>query len=295
MTRILKEPLLHFLCIGALIFVLYALVASKDIEPDAGNEIVLADEDLERLSQDWRRKWNRLPSSEELESLVDAWIRDEVYYREALAMGLDREDTVVRRRLIQKMEFLSNDLADRNNPEDADLRDYFQTNADAYRQPEQVSFQHIYLSRDLRGSKIQQDAENLLATLNSQPEIVRGSQTVGDPFMHPSHLEMQSPDKVARVFGNDFAARLFRVERGSWQGPIPSGYGLHLVRIEDKIAARLPELSTVIDDVRRDWMFAQRKQANEQVYQRLRSRYRIRDGQGGNISQVTTDDERSAS
>ena len=158
------------------------------------------------------------------------------------------------------------------------------------------SFQHIYLSRDLRGSKVQQDAEALLATLNSKADSALVSQALGDPFLHPTHFEHQSPDSVARVFGGDFATQLFKVETDSWQGPFLSGYGLHLLRIEKKVAAQLPDLETVIDDVRRDWVFAQRKQANEQLYQRLKSRYQIRDGQGGSFSKTdTTAVERSAS
>jgi hypothetical protein len=296
MANILKEPLVHFLCIGVLIFLLYSVVAPKDLVSGAGNEIVVSVEDVDRLSQDWSRKWNRLPSPEELEALVEARIREEVYCREALAMGLDRDDTVVRRRLMQKMEFLSNDLAAQDNPDDVTLRDYFLANADVYRQPAQVSFQHIYFSRDRRGNKVQQDAEALLAALNSKPDTALDSQALGDPFMHPAHFEQQSPAKVARVFGGDFATQLFKAEAGSWQGPFVSGYGLHLLRIEEKSAAQLPELVTVIDDVRRDWMFAQRKQANELIYQRLKSRYQIRVDQGGSLSNaVATAAERNAS
>ena len=296
MAKVLKEPLMHFICIGVLIFLLYSMVAPKGQESYVGNEIVVSVEDVERLRQDWSRKWNRLPGPEELKALVDARVREEVYYREALAMGLDRDDTVVRRRLMQKMEFLSNDLAAQNNPDDVTLSDYFLANAEVYRQPAQVSFQHVYFSRDRLGSKAQQDAEALLDALNSKPDIAEGIQSLGDPFMHPAHFEQQSPAKVARVFGEDFATQLFKAEVGSWQGPVVSGYGLHLLYIEGKSAAQLPKMATVIDEVRRDWMFAQRKQANELIYRRFKSRYKIRVEQGGNLSNtVATATERSAS
>jgi len=297
MASIHKEPLVHFLCIGALIFLLYSLFSPQIQGPDASNEIVISAGDIERLSQDWARKWNRSPSSEKLEDLVEARIHEEVYYREALALGLDRDDAILRRRLMQKMEFLTNDLSVLEEPDEATLRDYLHANADDYRQPTRASFRQIYFSRDRRGDMALQDADKLLAALHSKPVIAQDSHALGDPFMHPDRYEHQSPDEVARVFGGDFAAQLFATEVGSWQGPIVSGYGLHLLRIDEMKAAQLPELEDVIDDVRRDWLFAQRQRANKNIYQRLRSRYQIRVDQGGTLSDTvaTTVTEKTAS
>ena len=297
MFNICKEPLVHFLCVGALIFLLYSLFAPQIQAPDASNKIVISAGDIERLSQDWARKWNRLPSSEELEGIVEARIREEVYYREALALGLDRDDAVIRRRLMQKMEFLTNDLAVHDEPDEATLRDYLQANADDYRQPKKVSFRQIYFSRDRRGDMVRQDADKLLVALHSKPEIAQDSHALGDSFMQPNHYAQQSPAEVARVFGDDFVTQLLAAEVGSWQGPIISVYGLHLLRIDAIKAAQLPALEEVIDDVRRDWLFARRQQANKNIYQRLRSRYQIRDDQGGTISDTvaTTVTEKTAS
>ena len=264
-----KEPLLHFLIIGAVIFVAFSIVNKDEIDI-SGNKIVVTAAEAERLSDNWSKKWNRPPTETELQGLVESYIKEEVYYREALALGLDKNDTILRRRLMQKMEFLSNDLAELNQPDESALNKYFLDNQEKYKLPARVSFTHIYFSLDKRGAKAFEDAKNLLSQLNdlSAPEK-------GDSFMLQYDFNQETPFEVARLFGTGFAEQLFTLETNTWQGPIESGYGLHLVRISEKIDSRTPELASVIEKVRTDLMFEQRKKMNKEIYERFKERYEI--------------------
>jgi hypothetical protein len=269
MKKLYKEPLLHFLIIGALIFVVFSVV-NKDETTIPDKKIVVTATDIERLSANWSKKWNRLPTETELKGLVESYIKEEVYYREALALGLDQNDTILRRRLMQKMEFLSNDLAELNQPDDVALNKYFLDNQDKYELPARVSFTHIYFSLDKRGAKVVEDAKSVLSGLNAlrAPEL-------GDSFMMQYDFDQESPFEVERLFGKGFAEQLFALETNVWQGPIESGYGFHLVRISEKIDPRMPELASVIDKVRTDLMFEHRQKTNREIYERFKERYEI--------------------
>lgn len=269
-----KEPLLHFLVIGALIFVVFSVVNNEEISMD-GNRIVVSAGDIERLSGNWSRKWNRPPTETELSGLVDSYIREEVYYREALALGLDQDDTVLRRRMMQKMEFLSNDLADLSNPDETALNEYFLVNQDKYELPARISFTHIYFSLDRHGNRILDDAGKVLADIRASATPVPSAPERGDSFMLQYDFTLETPFEVARLFGQGFAEQLFQLETESWQGPVESGYGLHLVRISEKVEARMPELAAAIDRVRTDYMFEQRQKTNKAIYERFRERYEI--------------------
>ena len=269
-----KEPLLHFLIIGALIFVLFSMV-NKEEDVVSGNKILVSTGDIERLSANWSKKWNRPPSETELKGLIESFIREEVYYREALALGLDKNDTILRRRLMQKMEFLSNDLAELNTPDEKTLNQFFFDNQKKYELPARVTFTHIYFSPDKRGQKTLEDVKSVLSELNASPSEILSAPERGDSIMLQYDFVQETPFEVSRLFGRSFSERLFETEINSWQGPIESGYGLHLVRISEKIDARTPELASAIDKVRRDWMFEQRKKTNKEIYERFKERYEI--------------------
>jgi hypothetical protein len=234
------------------------------------NKIVVFAAEIERLSANWSKKWNRPPTETELKGLVDSYIKEEVYYREALALGLDQNDTILRRRLMQKMEFLSNDLAELNQPDEAALNKYFLDNQEKYELPARVSFTHIYFSLDKRGAKVVEDAKSVLSGLNALRAPERG-----DSFMMPYDYVQETPFEVERLFGKGFTNQLFQLEINTWQGPIESGYGLHLVRISEKIDPRMPELASVIDKVRTDLMFERRQKMNKDIYEKFKERYEI--------------------
>ena len=274
MEKLFKEPLIHFLVIGALIFVVFAVVNKEEIAVD-GRKIIVSAGDIERLSVSWSKKWNRSPTEQELDSLIESYIREEVYYREALALGLDQDDTILRRRLMQKMEFLSNDLADLSNPKETTLKQYFLANQGKYELPARISFTHIYFSYDKHSNRILDDAEKVLADIRASDTPVQGAPEKGNSFMLQYDFTLEAPFGVARLFGQGFAEQLFQLEPDSWQGPVESGYGLHLVRISEKIEARMPELASAIDKVRTDYMFEQRQKTNKAIYERFRQRYEI--------------------
>jgi peptidyl-prolyl cis-trans isomerase C len=270
----LKEPLIHFLLIGALLFGLYSLLNPQEAEI-AENRIVVSSVDVARLDANLTMKLQRKPTPAELQELVDAYIREEVYYREAIALGLDQNDTVLRRRMMQKLEFLTNDLTDLANPDEATLQQYLLANKELYELPARISFNHIYFSYGKRGEQIFTDAATTLNEIQSSAGPATLSFDAGDSFMHKSVLTLESPFEVARLFGQEFAGQLFQLEGEGWQGPLESGYGLHLVKVSEKVDAQMPELAAVIDRVRTDWIFEQRQKANSEIYRRLKQRYEI--------------------
>jgi hypothetical protein len=176
---------------------------------------------------------------------------------------------------MQKMEFLSNDLADLSNPDETALNQYFLANQDKYELPARISFTHIYFSFDKHSNRILEDAGKVLSDIRASVTPVQGTPERGDPFMLQYDFTLETPFEVARLFGQDFAEQLFQLETDGWQGPVESGYGLHLVRITEKVEARMPELASAIDNVRTDYMFEQRQKTNKAIYERFKERYEI--------------------
>ncbi len=268
----LREPLLHFLILGSAIFLLADLVG----DPAGGraDRIRLTAGDVELLRQGFQRTWQRAPSAAELAGLVEDRVREEIYYREALALGLDRDDTIVRRRLRQKMEFLSEDLA-AELPTDADLEAWLGANPERFRVEPRIHFRQVFLSRDRRGDRLRADAERLLAGLRAgdgRPDPAE----LGDPIPLPAEAGELSASEVARLFGGEFAAGLFELAPGRWEGPIDSAYGAHLVLVRERVPGRDPPLAEVREAVAREWSAERRSRAREDLYRALRARYDVR-------------------
>jgi len=270
--KLLREPLLHFLLIGAALFLLYGY--QNDGYVDFDKRIVISKADINRISMLWEKKWQRPPAPFEMDGMLESQIREEVLYREALSMGLDQNDSVVRRRLAQKVEFISSDLADQFEPTDADLTEYLDSNADKFEVPGRVRFAQIYLNRDRRGENTETAALELLNQL-TQADSEVDIPNAGDPFMFGQYHVDLDHRGITRLFGSEFADSLFELPVGGWQGPVFSGYGVHLVLIENKTAARQPQLSAVRDDVINEWRNEQRRSVDEALYKSLRQRYEI--------------------
>jgi hypothetical protein len=268
-NRLVREPLVHFLLLGAALFVLYDVIAG---ERDAPDRIVVDSARVEQLALGFTRVWQRPPTEAELAGLVEDFVREEVYYREALAMGLDRDDTIVRRRMRQKLEFLSEDLVALAEPGEAELEAWLNEHADDYRVEPRAAFRQVYVSRERHGEAAEATAEALLARLSEGGE---DGGALGDASLLPASLPLSPQREIAKHFGDDFAAVVLTLEPGAWSGPVESTFGLHLVRLEAREPARAPALEEVRQAVERDWAAAERREANEAFYQALRERYEL--------------------
>jgi PPIC-type PPIASE domain len=269
-TRLLKEPLLHFLVLGAALFGLFGLVSNKDGEQVA--TIVVSAARIENLANGFARTWQRPPSAEELRGLIDDHIRDEVFYREGKALGLDRDDIVIRRRLRQKLEFVAEDMGGAD-PSDDELAAYLTSNAERFRTEDRLTFSHVYLSAARRDA-LRRDAESVAAKLANETEETDAA-ALGDHFLLGEEFRAVPRSDVARTFGERFSEQIFGLEQGRWQGPIASSYGLHFVRVSERTQGGLPPLDAVRPAVRREWMNARRLEAEANLYRTLRARYRI--------------------
>jgi len=266
LSRLLREPLLYFSIAGAGLFLL-----SEGVGTDANRRVVVNEAERQRLSDQWQAQMGRTPTETELDALVEQWIREEIYYREARAMELDEDDIIIRRRLAQKLTFLTEDLAAGRAPQQADLERYYQENSERYTQPERYSFSHRYYSGDRRETA-ESDARADLAAL-SEPGTDEPPQ--GDPFMLQRRYAQRSQREIGELFGREFAAALAEIPAGRWQGPIRSAYGWHLVLLEQRLPARQLTFAEAAGQVTTDYRQDQRRQANEAFYQNLRERYEI--------------------
>jgi hypothetical protein len=272
LLRLLREPLLHFFALGAGIFLLFGLIGDSD--EDQRYEVIVKAGQIDRLVEGWKKTRMRAPTVFELEGLIAEHIREEIYYREALAMGLESNDMIIRRRLRQKMEFLSQDLTVQADPTEAELQTYLLENASAFRIEPRITFRHIYLSVDKRGDGTHGDALRLLEELRGGDGAI-DTATLGDPLPLPRDYASLPAPEVRSFFGRDFAARLLTLERGTWQGPVASGYGLHLVFVRERTEARMPELAQVRDAVEREWREVRRRATIEALYRRVREQYTV--------------------
>jgi hypothetical protein len=273
MKRILREPLVHFLLLGAVLFIAYGLV-SKPGSSDRPGKIIVTQGQIDQLASGFAKTWQRPPTTEELSGLVQDLVREEVYCREAMAMGLDKDDTVIRRRLRQKLEFISDDVAAIREPTDADLNAYLQSHHDRFRVEQRFTFSQVYLDPAKHGENLARDIAELLVQLNragGQADVL----TLGDSFLMEHTFTATPTSEITKQFGEKFSAKLGELSPGTWQGPVESGYGAHLVFVSERTEGRVPALAEVRDDVRREWADAARLELNEKFYQELLKHYTV--------------------
>ena len=275
MKRLLREPLLHFLLIGAALFGLYSLTQDGRPGPAPSKEIRLTLDELAQLALLFQAQWRREPTPEEFSRLVENKVQNEVLYREALAMGLDRGDEIVKRRMAQKMQFLAEDVAAAREPTTAELRSFYERNSGEFAQPNRVSFRHLYFSPDRRGAGAREDAEKALARLAGQPQDGKLAASLADRFMFQDYYRDRAPEQLGRDFGPPFAMAVAKLAPGSWQGPIESGYGWHLVFVDTVIPGRVPAFEEVEPDVKAAWLADQKAAAWEKAYKDMRAKYTV--------------------
>lgn len=272
LRKLIREPLFHFVLLGAVIFLLAGRVRSGSV--GSADKIVVTQSQIESIVVGFSRTWMRPPSQEELQGLVNDYVREEVLYREAKAMGMDQDDIIVRRRMRQKFEFLAEDQAARTGPPtDQELESYLRQHADKYSEEPNFSFDHIFFSREMRGASADAEANAMLARLSGKGTIDIAK--LGDAFLLPSRFEKTSAGETARLFGEKFAEDLTKAPLGTWAGPIESSYGIHLVRVNARIPEGAPPLAKVREAVLRDLLSDRRKQELDTQYEKLRARYMV--------------------
>jgi parvulin-like peptidyl-prolyl isomerase len=251
--RLLRDPLLHFLLLGTLLFAVYYALNPAG-ESSQENLIRVTQGDIERLRQAFEKQRQYQPTEEELQGLIQAHLKEEVLYREALAMGLNKDDAIVRRRMAQKLEFLITDVTVPDEVDDSLLLTFYEENA---------------------GERLLVEADAALQTLQSTGAGLQAADDLGDRFMLSTSFQQNSTFQISRVFGSEFSERIVELAPGSWQGPIRSGYGLHLVFVYEREDASLQAFTEVRERVMTDYLFELRQSRNEEVLEKLKSRYRI--------------------
>jgi hypothetical protein len=266
---LLKEPLFQFLVLGAALFGLFHFVGKT--KTDAPEKIVVSSARINNLADGFARTWRRPPGKEELQGLVDDYIRDEVFYREGRAAGLDRDDVIIRRRVRQKMEFFAED-ASVPEPSEAELAAYLAANPERFKTVDRLTFHQVFLSATRRGAAIDRDSQQVS---NALADTAVDTTAIGDSFLLGEEFQTVSLSELAGIFGDVFAKRMSVIEQGRWQGPVPSSFGQHFVYISERIPGSLPALDAVRDAVRREWSNARRLEAEQKLYGSLRERYEI--------------------
>jgi len=274
--RFLREPLLHFLLIGAGLFLLFGWRSGPAIPPGGpsgpqATRIVVNQSDIVQIVATFTRTWQRPPTKEEAKSLVEDIVRNEIYYREALAIGLDRDDAVIRRRMRQKMEFILEDISAMAEPTDEDLQSFLKKHSERYLVDPQVSFKHIYVNAAKRGKNAESDARQILSRINEGVD----PDTVGDPFLLDAEIRLSPVWDIRKQFGEEFTRSLLELKPAKWTGPVRSGFGLHLVLVTKRVGGRLPDLKEVREKVKQDWAVERQKELKDAAYARLRERYSI--------------------
>ena len=263
-----REPLLHFLLIGAALFLYFNLVGGVSEAPDT-KRIVVSSGQVEQLVANFERTWSRPPKPQELDAMVESHVREEVFYREALAMGLDQNDPMVRRRMRMKLEFMLEDLSGQDASDEV-LSEFLKRNPDGFRDEVQLTLRQVYLNPDQRPD-LENDAGLLLSRLNdgSAPDAI------GDHTLAPRTYELAPQSEIARDFGDEFARQVASLPVGDWSGPVYSPFGAHLVKVEVRIDARLPELAEIRDEVLREYLAEKREQQKNLAYGKLREGYEV--------------------
>ena len=272
--KLLREPLLHFMFIGAAIYLLYGVFAEPAPE-ETDKTIVVSAGEVEWMQTAWQKRWNRPPTAAEFNGLIQQYIKETVLYREALTMGLNKHDQVIRRRLAQKLEFLAKDLVALTPPTEAELKTYFDEHQERYQEPVLYTFTQVFIDPDKRGDTTLDDAEVIKANLITQGDAVEDPGALGDDFMLQNYYPEKDLVEIQKQFGSSFTESLAELSSGQWHGPVLSGYGVHLVYVSSVSKPPPPVFNAVRERVVQDWMTDRGEELNEQFYASLREQYTI--------------------
>ncbi len=272
--KFLREPLVQFFFIGMCIYGAYALYGTSE-EGIANNTIVVDSGRIDLFIKAWEQRWNRPPTKQELNGLINQFIREDIFYREAIAMGLDKDDPITRRRMAQKLEFLTRDIASLKEPKAGELKLFFEENKGQYKTPDLITFSHVFIDPDKRGDATLDDAALLLSELQASGTSDVNVSGLGDRFMLQNYYPQKTELEIRKQFGSGFATSVMQLEPGQWHGPVLSGYGTHLVYVNALEIAPLPVYEDVQASVFENWQAQHQEEFNEAFFESLKSRYEI--------------------
>lgn len=271
--RILREPLVQFLLVGLALFGAWNIVGPAHAARDNANRIVITEDDLKQIAIVWVSQGRPPPTPQQMQALVETRVREEVLYREALALGLDKDDAIVRRQLARKMEFVAEDLSKLTEPTPGELRAWYEKNKQRFALPPRATFRQVYFSPDRRGARAAADAAAALAQLAGKP--IDAPVAAGDPLMLQSFYGDRSLEVVAKEFGPPFARALAGIAPGAWAGPVESGYGWHLVFVDAMTHRQVPEFEAIEPEVKTAWVEDNRERTRTRLYDSMRARYEV--------------------
>jgi peptidyl-prolyl cis-trans isomerase C len=275
LARFFGDSLIQFLLIGLALFLGYTLLHRGQSTVAPSHQIALTLDELRAMELIFQSQWQRQPTVEEFNGMVENKIQEEILYREGLAMGLDKDDTIVKRRMAQKVQFLAEDVAAAHEPATQELKTWFARNTEKFALPSRVTFRHVFFGFDKRGQNARKDAAAALQKLAGQPQNSPLAAASADAFMFEDYYADRTAEQLAKEFGPAFALGMFTLKPGAWTGPLESGYGWHLVFIDSIIPGRIPEFEEVEPDVHTAWLAAQKAQAWQAAYARMRARYTV--------------------
>ncbi len=272
--KLLREPLVHFMFIGAVIYALYGAFAEPAVE-ETDKTIVITAGEIQWMQSSWQKRWNRPPTAKEFDGLIQQYIKETVLYREALTMGLNKHDIVIRRRLAQKLEFLAKDLVALTPPTEAELLAYFDEHQARYQQPTLYTFTQVFFDPDKRGDATLDEAETVKARLIAQGDAIDDPGALGDGLMLQNYYPQKDRAEIQRNLGSGFTDTLLTLAPGQWHGPILSGFGVHLVYVSNIAEPPPPVFAKVRERVIADCTLDRGEELNDKFYASLRDQYTI--------------------
>jgi hypothetical protein len=269
-----KEPLVHFLLFGVIAFAIYEATIDYG-DTDDGRTLTVTASEIEALTDQWMKAWKRPPTEAEFAGLIRAHVRGKILYREALALGLDTGDIVIERRLAQKIELLSQSVNIPPEPTEQDLREWHETNPDAFRQPDQYSIVQVFFNPEIRGASVQEDAKSVLGQLNSLEQVPPDFAMYGDRSVLQNYYPAYSEPELRRQFGSKFVDGFVGLPTRVWHGPILSEYGVHLVWIDEVVQLPPPTFDEARVLIEQQWLAERVAENSERYLDELTSRYVI--------------------
>ena len=269
MNNVLKEPLFHFLMLGLGLFILYGLVATNQDDEDT---IIIDDYDINNIIASWEMQWKRLPTDDELKYLILQNIKQEIFYQEALKLNLDHNDEIIKRRLSQKMQFLSSDIASLNEPDDDEISAFYKKNLHDYMRSNLYQMYQLIYSSDYHNNPRAVAHSQLQKIIQKEPE---NAENLGDKMPFPFYFEAVDESDLNRQFGINFTQALGNLETNQWTGPVKSGFGYHLVFIADKKEASPIPLKEIRDEVLRDLEYENQNHMDKLIFDEFRKNYNI--------------------